>query len=80
MKLSDTDGYFWDIVGELLYCEDCIANWSYNKNNKIVSLKTPGETTSISFDDLNKLLAANVDKIRSRWKTGNNFDGKLEVD
>lgn len=80
MKLSETDGAFWDLIGILNHCDGQIYQWSYNKDKNMITLRAPGETTTLTLDDLNKCLNDEKDFIRSRWKTGNHFDGKLEVD
>ena len=77
MKISDTDGHFWDIVGNLLHCDESVVEWSFNKTTGIVSLRSEGERTAISLMNLNKLLEENAELIKIRWKTGNTFDGTL---
>lgn len=52
----------------------------YDKKINAMILKAPGETTVLNLDQLNELLAKEQEYIKTRWRTGNNFDGKLEID
>ena len=78
MKFSETDGNFWDLIGEFLYHEEKVTGWSYNKNTDLVTIKSDGETTSISLANLNQMLKQKEEEIKHNWKTGNRFDGFLE--
>ena len=80
MKLAETDGHFWNLVGNMLYHEDNVVEWSYNKDTRFVTITSPGEKTKVTIDSLNEMLEKKKDFIKANWRTGNNFDGKLEVD
>ena len=80
MKLSETDGTFWDLIGIMCHCEDHVYQWMYDKKINAMILKAPGETTVLNLDQLNDLLTKEQEYIKTRWRTGNNFDGKLEID
>ena len=80
MKISETDNLFWDLVGMLYHCDGEISQWSYNKESNSIKLTSCGETTIINLNNLNKTLEKEKELIQIRWKTGNKFDGKLEIE
>ena len=80
MKFSETDGYFWNIVGDMLYHDDVVVEWSYNRNTGFITISSPGETTKVTIEHLNEMLEKNKEQIKEKWRTGNNFDGFIEED
>jgi hypothetical protein len=79
MKLSETDAAFWDLVGPFFYCDDSISFWSFDKKKNMFVLSCPGEKTYVPLSHMDQILKENADYIKKSWKTGNNFDGVLEI-
>jgi hypothetical protein len=79
MKVSETDNVFWSIIGRLLDMDFPVESWSVDAGTGVVKLFCPGDAVTTTLDALNERLKGETDYIRSTWKTGNNFDGKLEI-
>ncbi len=82
MKITQTDNRFWKLVGDLCYSDFDVDGFQYDLSKDAFVLIAPGERIFLSRDQLNKMLESkkNFDYIKANWKTGNQFDGKIEKD
>ena len=80
MKISDTDNYFWKLVGDICHFDLDVDTTEYDGLKDVFTLIAPGEKLIVSRKELNRMFEnqKEFDYIRFNWKTGNQFDGKIE--
>lgn len=80
MKLTETDNRFWKLVGDLCFSDLDVEGYEYDRFADQFILFAPGERIIMTRKHLNDILKANSEFIKTRWKTNNNFDGKIDED
>lgn len=80
MKISETDNVFWRLIGDICFSDFDVNGFEYDSGKDLFTLIAPGERIIISRDQINDLLndKKNFENIKTKWKTGNAFDGKID--